>query len=162
MREPSPAKSRNEHTGRPAGRNHRIPLRNRAARPQSPSNRAPARPQDAKAYLGFLCWVGEESARSGPHRLFYSPAHGRASRLFPFSCGLVHLLLRHGMIFIRAPDHVLKLSILWRQPSNDLVRSARRATRQLRMKEHCFTDLKFVRGHRSLHFPNHPFAIELD
>jgi hypothetical protein len=56
------------------------------------------------------------------------------------------------MIFIHAPDHVLKLSILWRQPSNDLVRTARRATRQLRMKEYCLTDLKFVRGHRSLHY----------
>jgi len=50
------------------------------------------------------------------------------------------------MILIRAPDHVLKLSILWRQPSNDLVCSARRATRQLRMKEYRLTDLNLCAG----------------
>jgi hypothetical protein len=65
------------------------------------------------------------------------------------------------MIFIRAPDHVLKLSILWRQPSNNLVCSARRATRQLRMKEYRLTDLEFVRGHRSLHLLKSPLCYPI-
>jgi hypothetical protein len=63
------------------------------------------------------------------------------------------------MIFIRAPDHVLKLS----SGGNRLMiwYSARRATRQLRMKEYRLTDLKFVRGHRSLHLLKSPLCYRI-
>ena len=52
------------------------------------------------------------------------------------------------MIFIHAPNHILKFAILRRQPSNDLVRSARRVNRQFRMKKYCLADLKLVLVHR--------------
>src|SRR5262249_20868221 len=52
------------------------------------------------------------------------------------------------MLFIPAPNQILKFAILRRQPSNDLVRSARRVNRQFRMKKYCLADLKLVLVHR--------------
>jgi hypothetical protein len=63
------------------------------------------------------------------------------------------------MFFRHAPDHVVKFPVRCRQAPNDLVGSPWRVVRRLWVKVYCFTDFKFVLGHRGCRSATLGFTI---